>query len=450
MNNIEEKLKNIFLEEQLPPTSYDFMINKTLNNLKFHKKHNYKNIKLAFTAVCCSLLLITGTVFAKDIEKFIIEKFGLGKGVETAINNGYIESPEMDYVGSSSSTKINEEIVDTINAKSKINDFFIDDYNLSVEFYIQFDDNIKDIINLENINTIELQDLIIVDEKNRILYDSNNKERFEEYCKENNLPYKYKEFNENYINSGLNSFPRYNMNGTYISLIYNMYSDKYPISQKLNFSFTKIQFTESDNPDKKISITGDWSISLEVPENMIERSYESYKMISCDNENFNVYTARVTDTGFELGIMISNVSRPEYPQELRDYEKEFSRKVGIITNRTNGVFKTTDLPEAYGDLYEVYRDYEFKNTPISTTGESRFLPPSEDTDGTYILNSKGEKFECTMSPGRKSIYQYLSNNTYNYYETFNMTKSNATDTCDVIVDFRGEEVKLKLEKIKTK
>ena len=107
MNNIEEKLKNIFLEEQLPPTSYDFMINKTLNNLKFHKKHNYKNIKLAFTAVCCSLLLITGTVFAKDIEKFIIEKFGLGKGVETAINNGYIESPEMDYVGSSSSTKIN-------------------------------------------------------------------------------------------------------------------------------------------------------------------------------------------------------------------------------------------------------------------------------------------------------------------------------------------------------
>ena len=252
MNNIEEKLKNIFLEEQLPPTSYDFMINKTLNNLKFHKKHNYKNIKLAFTAVCCSLLLITGTVFAKDIEKFIIEKFGLGKGVETAINNGYIESPEMDYVGSSSSTKINEEIVDTINTKSKINDFFIDDYNLSVEFYIQFDDNIKDIINLENINTIELQDLIIVDEKNRILYDSNNKERFEEYCKENNLPYKYKEFNENYINSGLNSFPRYNMNGTYISLIYNMYSDKYPISQKLNFSFTKIQFTESDNPDKKL------------------------------------------------------------------------------------------------------------------------------------------------------------------------------------------------------
>ena len=229
-----------------------------------------------------------------------------------------------------------------------------------------------------------------------------------------------------------------------------MYSDKYPISQKLNFSFTKIQFTESDNPDKKISITGDWSISLEVPKNMIERSYESYKMISCDNENFNVYTARVTDTGFELGIMISNVSRPEYPQELRDYEKEFSRKVGIITNRTNGVFKTTDLPEAYGDLYEVYRDYEFKNTPISTTGESRFLPPSEDTDGTYILNSKGEKFECTMNPGRKSIYQYLSNNTYNYYETFNMTKSNATDTCDVIVDFRGEEVKLKLEKIKTK
>lgn len=353
MNNIEEKLKNIFLEEQLPPTSYDFMINKTLNNLKFHKKHKYKNIKLAFTAVCCSLLLITGTVFAKDIEKFIIEKFGLGKGVETAINNGYIESPEMDYVGSSSSTKINEEIVDTINTKSKINDFFIDDYNLSVEFYIQFDDNIKDIINLENINTIELQDLIIVDEKNRILYDSNNKERFEEYCKENNLPYKYKEFNENYINSGLNSFPRYNMNGTYISLIYNMYSDKYPISQKLNFSFTKIQFTESDNPDKKISITGDWSISLEVPKNMIERSYESYKMISCDNENFNVYTARVTDTGFELGIMISNVSRPEYPQELRDYEKELSKNIGMIKIETMEFLE----PMIYQKLMVIYMKF---------------------------------------------------------------------------------------------
>ena len=68
----------------------------------------------------------------------------------------------------------------------------------------------------------------------------------------------------------------------------------------------------------------------------------------------------------------------------------------MIKNRNNGIFRTNDLPEAYGDLYEIYRDYELKNTPISTTGESRLLPPSEDTDGTYILNSKGEKFELSL------------------------------------------------------
>ena len=55
---------------------------------------------------------------------------------------------------------------------------------------------------------------------------------------------------------------------------------------------------------------------------MYNRTSESYRVISCENDRFNVYAAKVMDTGFELGIMISDMVRPEYPEIFDEKRRE--------------------------------------------------------------------------------------------------------------------------------
>ena len=81
----------------------------------------------------------------------------------------------------------------------------------------------------------------------------------------------------------------------------------------------------------------------------------------------------------------------------------------------------------------MYNNYNKRNTPI-------------DIEKIYIENSNGTKFECTMSPSRKYNREWLENNKYDFYETFNMNKYNATDKITIVLDYYGETVTIKLEK----
>ena len=71
----------------------------------------------------------------------------------------------------------------------------------------------------------------------------------------------------------------------------------------------------------------------------------------------------------------------------------------------------------------------------------------ERTDGCYVLNSNGEKFTSTLSPSRKANNNFVAGNKYDFYETFNMTKYDSTNEITVIIEFYGEPVEIKLEKI---
>ena len=53
-----------------------------------------------------------------------------------------------------------------------------------------------------------------------------------------------------------------------------------------------------------------------------------------------------------------------------------------------------------------------------------------------------------MSPSRKANANYVNGNQFDFYETFSMTKYEATDKITVVIDFYGEPVTIELEKIK--
>ena len=330
---------------------------------------NKKNFGIAnkIAAVVCLCLLTSGIAFAKDIQKYIINKFKLGNGIQTAIENGYIAETNNDYI--SCNTRVvnpeNKELLNDINLKIKIDNYLIDDSNLSIEIRYKYDKKLGEIVNMNNLHIIELLDLIIIDDEKRVLYDGGvgNKEVFENYCKENNLKYAFGNCSENYLNSGLNIFESSEENlENEKSYIYNFYveDENYPKSKKLNLIFTKISFNEFSA--ENVVLNGNWNIELDIPEKMYNRVEGNYSVIKCENDNFDIYAAKLTETGFELGLKINGLENPEYPVELADEEKRFHKSISIGRENGSGLRITNEAKtkfykeSPYKKLYErVYR-----------------------------------------------------------------------------------------------
>lgn len=420
------------------------------------EKINKFTVKKIAIAACACLVFTTGIVFAKDIENFIKFRFGLGKGVETAIENGYISNldEQIEFTNSEVVVKNgdSEDEKDTLNAGIRINNFVMTDAALSLNIEMKFDEKInkyKDFgkkinenIDYENFGHVELTDLFILDEENRLICAPINEENFKKFCTENNLELEYLEFNENYLNSVANcNIQEINSETNTIKLTYIIQtSDEMPKSRELKLYWNKISFVpgkDENNKSNYVYLSGSWNINLEVPEIMYNRSDNSYNIISCENKDFNVYTAKVTETGFEIGIKISNIEMPSPNEELIDS----STGMPYIFNSREELLKVNSDKE----FEKMYIEYNNKCWPIRVNG-SPVANWLDHTDGCYIENDKGEKFKCSNSPARKQNSEFLDGNIYDFYETFDMTKFDATDKITAIIELYGKPYKIELEK----
>ena len=206
--------------------------NKIIKDENYNKKREKKmwNVRItskAVTATCIGIILISGVVFATNFEKIkeYFDSRNIGKGIDSAIEKGYIENTNMDYIHEDGTLiNSNKEIINNVGLDAKIENFLMDDNNISVEFNFKFDEMINEYINLDNIDKINLDDLIVRDDNNTILYSSADKETFENYCNENNLNYDNYKIDNYFYNSGLNSFfSKHDKNTNEANLVYNIY-----------------------------------------------------------------------------------------------------------------------------------------------------------------------------------------------------------------------------------
>ena len=422
--------KELFEELQGNIIADNFEKEYTLKEKNYWRVYEMKKRIIAITMG--GIMLASGVAFGFHSEEIIRYMKGLGKGVDTAANNGYIEKTDMETIQQDAIVENN--IIDNVKVGAKIDDFIMDDYNLSVKFNFEFDENIDKVINLENIKNIELSDLCVLDENNTMLYSAF--------------------YNENAINSGLNSFIKVNSKELRkIGLQYNMYADKYPKSRRLSFKFSKIEFQEMDKNEKTV-LSGNWNINIDVPEKFYNRSEEYYKVISSTNDKFNIYSAKLTDTGFEFGMTIKDEYKPTYPEEVRDERKNVIEKYGVLNK--DGLYTSESqkiMSQKMNELsvtspyIEMLKKYEEENTPILSRGLTLDIK-SDIEDGCYVMNNKGEKFECTMSPSRKCNYNFIDGDKYDFYETYSMTKYDATDDITMVVNYRGTLEYIKMQKEK--
>lgn len=427
-----------------------FKMNVAINHFKkelseehtLTKENNWgndmKNIFKIGVAACLMLVSISGMVFAKEISTKIYENFFFtGKGMETAMNEGYIENPEMEYENSVANLE-NEETgqkIEGADTKIKVDEFVMDDFSLSITFDVELSENVKEIITAEEIGDISFPDLLISDENDIVLYCITGK-KYEEWSKKNQLNLSFDEALDSgkLIGSGVNFFAG-EKNGNHIKVIYNIYAggdSVFPKSKKLKVDMSQIKI--SKNPEarfgeEEITLTGNWIFEVDVPEKMYARKNISYKQISTTNKDFNVLQATVYDTGTDMKLKF----------KAQKHEKE----------------PTTEKIEFWKSLPE---DDKLKNVDILNYLEKEIQYTDEYIEYSqksfeiweydkYIENEDGKRFEMTQGPRENGGGFIDDDGMYESNVTFDLTKYDATNTITVYVDYKGNKAEIVLEKV---
>ena len=402
MDNLDNKIKNILSQNIELSYKYQNMIRNTIKE----KKKNifrYNGFKL-ISVTCACVIISTSIVFAKDISNWIKGIFNNNsKGIDTAIENGYILQPKMEYINSN-------------GIEAKIDNLIMDDFNLSFTIHLRF----KDEITVGKISKICLPDMIIVDNDNKILY-CQDENTFKRYCSNNELTLKYKDFNEYNINSGSNYFIKYkNLQDNSLDLVYNLYANNFPKSKEINLSFCNIEFEKDENSGNKTSIKGNWNLSLEIPENFYKREAIVYRVKSCSNPKINVTEAMVYNTCMKISLNIQE----DLIYEPGDNEEIINKKI------------SKKVDEARDEYLKNARKGNYEN--LSTFNSN-----------PYVQTSNGEKFY----PAKNSSEDSGSSNDFmtgviTYWQTFNLTKYEASTDLKVYLKYKGENIIVELEREK--
>lgn len=393
--NIDKALYDYFENNTKVPNSISNTIEHALYR---NKKTSITNIIKNIIITAISLLTIgSSIVFAKDIKEIVTHFFNNSKGIDTAIQNGYIEETNMEYVESS-------------DTEIKINNILMDDYNLSFTMSIKFEKE----ININEVSDVYLKDLLITDDENKILY-CEDKQLFYNFCNEKNLNYVYKDYNNCYINSGINSYVKSkSIENNEIELICNIYGDSFPKSKLLNMKLNSLIITEkeSENPNK--NVIGNWNININIPKQFYNREALVYRVINCSDTTINVTKAVVYNTCMKFEL--ETQEEPVYLSS--DSEKLKKQKVAERIKK---------------------RDQDIENKDFSNIHIFGYEP--------YVVNEDGEKFFPAESSSEDSGFSRPYTCDITYWQTFSLTKYNATNKLSVYIEYKQKSIKIELERI---
>lgn len=400
MDNLDKKIQSILKRKIVESSNYTYTIENTLHNLERPKTIDIiKNISIVkyITAMTVMIIVTTGIVFAKDISYYVKNFFNNNNGIDNAINNGYIENVNMQYINSN-------------GTNVKIENLLMDDYNLNFNTKIKVDDAIK----VNEILNIEFEDIIISDENNRILY-CNNKNSFENYCNKNNLKYEFLEFDDNYINSGINDYIKStNSQNNEISIIYNLFTDKFPKSKLLNINFSNIVIRTLNN--ENLTLIGDWKLEVDIPEKFYNRSNIIYNVKESNNPSIKVTEAIIHNTGMQVS---------------------FYTKIDSVYDEND----SEDVKNKKIDEYVKKYQESFINGKGKVSDELDYAVHDE-----YVVNGNGEKFYPSKSNSENEITHYAFTGEVTHSQTFDINKYTMTDELELHFVFKGKETIIKLSR----
>lgn len=403
-----------------------------------YKKHEKTKKILQSTLtvmICC--LSVTGIVFAKDISTKIYDNFFMtGKGMETAMNEGYIENTDMEYENANTTVENTEtgEMIEDAETKVKVSEFVMDDFNLSITFDVELSEKAKEIVTADEVWEFNFPDLVISDENNVVLYCPSGV-RYEEFSKEKNLGLNYDEAMDKkmYIGSGVNIIP-IEREGNHVKVVYNIYTggdSHYPKSKTLTIDMRKINISKSEEAsmgEEEITLTGDWHFDVAVPEKMYNRQSVVYSQVNTTNEDYQVESATLYDTGMEITAKIKTEPKPKYPSFLEhDFYDSLSDDDPL---KNEDILGYISWKERQTDAYKEYYEKVDELTNISI----------------YLTNENEETFSLNQGPNENGSIGIDEEGILTYTGMFDLTKYNETEKVIVHFEYRGQTEEVVLEK----
>lgn len=379
MNKTIDEIDKIFLdyfsENQEIPSIVE---NRIKSTLVFESKNNKIILIIKkIIAIIIGLFTITGSiVFANDIKNFIsnLFKYNVGSGVTTAIDNDYVQKYDLNYCESN-------------GVRVDVDSVIMDDTNLDIAFKI----NLEKTHDISLISNIYFSDFIIRDEENRILFSEfDNIEKYQQFCKENNLSANYK--NVSYSNGAYSStISRKNDYDVYFT--YNINSNQFPKSKKLYISFDKITLAGETNQNIYESYEGYWNIGLELPEKFYNRKTTNYEIYDSNDSNIKIDKFMISNTCTKVQL-----------------QTKVSKEIVDIHNNSL-------IPIIY-----------IKDEYIENEDGIKYYPQgTNDGDGGYSISNDG---------------------ILNYWQTFELTQFNLTEKLKIVLKtYDDKEIVINLKKV---
>ena len=284
MNNLDKKIKEIVSKDLDLPEKYTNSIVAVLNRIDQKKSFKYKKLKLSFATAFCSLFLITGIVFAKDIEIYFKSLFAnSNKAIDAAVENGFVQKEEMDFVYDNS-------------VGIKLDSLVLDDLNLNISFIFE--------TKKENIKSIRFNNFSIKNDNEKVIYRSE---------------FKYEESIENvplYSSFSWKEFPVKITETTFADSILIGLRPEFEEFNELYFDIKSIDITYIDG--QKETINGTWNFNIFISDEMKRSTNINYNLKE-SNEYIKSATAILSPTGMLVKLDLKNKLDREFNDTLLMY-----------------------------------------------------------------------------------------------------------------------------------
>ena len=196
---------------------------------------------------------------------------------------------------------------------------------------------------------------------------------------------------KNYLGAYSYSINEKNENELIVTFIASGNPEPFPKSNKLFVTFSQIECYTKYNVDNKI-YDGNWNFEIDIPEEFANRETINYNFKKCNDNKTTFSNAVLSNTGFRIELTTST--------DKIDYDVIHS------SQSDRRIFK------------EIY----------VKTNDGKIFGPTARSDGDGNLSLS-------------------SNNTIDFYQTFNLTKYDATDEITVVlVTNKGEKISVELER----
>ncbi len=283
-------------------------------NIETKQFYTYKKILVASLIIC---IVVIGTVQAKKMLNYF-EKNSVffPISISDAINNGYIQDFNMDYIYS-----------DGIGLK--IDSLILSETDMNIVFDFKLNDNI-DLVN-DKFNF----SYIIYNEDNQVYAyrDLAMKNKFtKKFAKEHNI--KFNNVLPNLAKEGNSNIITFTPNNIIINERY-VATNNFPKTKKLYIQVIGIGCIV-DGKNKSLS-NSNWTFELNIPDKFYSSTNIEYKLKE-NIDNIEVEKILVTDTGT---ILIANILNKDLEIKIVDENKnEYSNYGGIsyIGNRVSMYF----------------------------------------------------------------------------------------------------------------